>query len=504
MVSFKNILRQKASVVISVGALVAASLVGFAAPASAAVKVAPSTVTAIATTAGSGAVSYSFTLVGTEQNYQAVLDTTGTCANAVANSTTGVFFLSSGEIAGGPGSTYTRTNGVLTGTPGISYYVCVRTVAWDGANFTLSSTDTSSAWVPSANAVVAYSPPAIQVPTNLAVTSVAGTMTLTWTGTGNSLHGYQPDYSFDAGTTWANYNGLSNQGASTMQIVSGAFQNGVTVSVRIRTAGMQGNSAWSSSVSHTIGSVNNNSAPAPVTYKVKNKTTRNGVTATTESTVFGGTAKQTHIVRAPEGYLIDVVKVNGKAVTLTDGAYTFTNVDQDQDLDVTYVADPNYNPVKKISVSAGPNGFVSSNLIYVGQRNSATLAVAPAKGYRVDTFTVNGVSVSLTNNAYRFENVLADHNVLVTFVADAAAVAPTAPTGNKITATAGANGFAGLSSSLVANGGIVSFAAVALAGYKVDKFTIDGVAAVLSNGVYSMTNVTKDHDFAVTFVKSTD
>ena len=73
-------------------------------------------------------------------------------------------------------------------------------------------------------------------------------------------------------------------------------------------------------------------------------------------------------------------------------------------------------PTHTITASAGANGTISPNgAVPVAHGASQTFTFNPATGYEVDVVTVNGTSVSFSNNQYTFGNVMANHSIHVTF-----------------------------------------------------------------------------------------
>jgi hypothetical protein len=127
-------------------------------------------------------------------------------------------------------------------------------------------------------------------------------------------------------------------------------------------------------------------------------------------------ANQTFTVAPNTGYAVASVLVDGVAATLTNNAYTFTNVQAAHTIAVTFsaVAPKTY----AITATAGAGGTITpSGAASVTAGANQTFTVTPAAGYQVASVLVDGVAATLTNNAYTFTNVQATHTIAVTFAA---------------------------------------------------------------------------------------
>lgn len=110
-------------------------------------------------------------------------------------------------------------------------------------------------------------------------------------------------------------------------------------------------------------------------------------------------------------YAVYSVKVDGEEVEITGNAYTFSSVSADHILVVTF------RQVEfDIGISAGENGSASpSGIQRVQENESLTVVFTPSEGYTYDFVLVDGEEGTLTNGTYVFSNVLADHEISVTF-----------------------------------------------------------------------------------------
>jgi hypothetical protein len=119
---------------------------------------------------------------------------------------------------------------------------------------------------------------------------------------------------------------------------------------------------------------------------------------------------------ADPAYHLADVKVDGVSdpAAVIAGAYTFTDVQADRGVAPTFAADFN-----TITPTAGPNGAVSpATPQSVASGGSITFTALPSSGYKVDTATVDGVTVALAaDDTYTFTNVVDKHSFNVTFKA---------------------------------------------------------------------------------------
>ena len=118
------------------------------------------------------------------------------------------------------------------------------------------------------------------------------------------------------------------------------------------------------------------------------------------------------VLFAPDDkYAVCSVKVDGEEVEITGNAYTFSSVSADHILVVTF------RQVEfDIGISAGENGSASpSGIQRVQENESLTVVFTPSEGYTYDSVLVDGEEGTLTNGTYVFSNVLADHEISVTF-----------------------------------------------------------------------------------------
>ena len=200
----------------------------------------------------------------------------------------------------------------------------------------------------------------------------------------------------------------------------------------------------------------------------------------------------TFTVEPDSGYQIASVQAGGDVLSGENGSYTYT-VKGDCTIAVTFQK-LTYTVTAKVS---GTGGKVSVSPEKVEHGGSVTVTVTPEEGYTVDSVqTADGTL--LTPNAdgtYTLDNVTEDQTITVTFQKQTYTV----------TVTAGTGGTASVSSKEVGHGDSVTVTVTPDGGYIVDSVQDNGtdVTKQVENNTYTLTNVTADHDIAVTFQKLT-
>lgn len=129
---------------------------------------------------------------------------------------------------------------------------------------------------------------------------------------------------------------------------------------------------------------------------------------------------QTFTITPDEGYEIANVQVDGVSVTVTDNSYTFTNVQENHSISVTFQktgGEPEPEPeTYTITAEAGAGGSIDpSGDVTVEKGASQTFTITPDDGYEIADVQVDGVSVTVTDNSYTFTGVQANHTISVTF-----------------------------------------------------------------------------------------
>ena len=123
-------------------------------------------------------------------------------------------------------------------------------------------------------------------------------------------------------------------------------------------------------------------------------------------TVTPGTAdyesgtEVTFTVTPDSGYRVKSVTLDGKAVTLTNGKYTFKVT-----ANCTFEAEFEAIPADRytVTVKCGEHGTVTPGTADYESGTEVTLTVTPDSGYRVKSVTLDGKAVTLTNGKYTFK-----------------------------------------------------------------------------------------------------
>ena len=105
-------------------------------------------------------------------------------------------------------------------------------------------------------------------------------------------------------------------------------------------------------------------------------------------------------VTPDSGYRVKSVTLDGKAVTLTNGKYTFKVT-----ANCTFEAEFEAIPADRytVTVKCGEHGTVTPGTADYESGTEVTLTVTPDSGYRVKSVTLDGKAVTLTNGKYTFK-----------------------------------------------------------------------------------------------------
>ena len=202
-------------------------------------------------------------------------------------------------------------------------------------------------------------------------------------------------------------------------------------------------------------------------------------------TVNQGATQTFSMIPNGPSYGVGDVLVDGASVGAVS-SYTFTNVQANHTISVSWVFLPTYT----LTASAGTGGTCTPagvTTLYKGQ--SQTYTITPSIGYAISQVAVDGANQGAISS-YTFSNVQANHTISAAFVAMA---------NRTITASAGANGTITPSGAVsVQYGASQSFTFTPNTGYQVATVTVDGVSQgdILS---YTFTNVIANHTINVTF-----
>ena len=211
------------------------------------------------------------------------------------------------------------------------------------------------------------------------------------------------------------------------------------------------------------------------------------VTPNTAEYVEG--SEVTLTVTPDEGYQVKSVTLNGTAVELINGKYTFT-ITQNSVFDVEFEEIP--AGYKMLTINCGEGGKVTPGTTSYAEGTEVTLTVTPDTGYQVKSVTLNGTAVELTNGKYTF--TITQDSV---FAAEFEKI----PAGNVIlTVNCGGGGKVTPRTASYAEGTEVTLTVTPDEGYQVKSVTLNGTAVELINGMYTFT-ITQDSVFAAEFEK---
>ena len=194
-------------------------------------------------------------------------------------------------------------------------------------------------------------------------------------------------------------------------------------------------------------------------------------------------------VTSDSGYSVKSVTLDGKAVTLTNGKYTFKVT-----ANCTFEAEFEAIPADRytVTVKCGEHGTVTPGTADYESGTEVTFTVTPDSGYRVKSVTLDGKAVTLTNGKYTFK-VTAN----CTFEAEFEAIPADRYT---VTVKCGEHGAVTPGTADYESGTEVTLTVTPDSGYRVKSVTLDGKAVTLTNGKYTF-KVTANCTFEAEFVK---
>ena len=125
-------------------------------------------------------------------------------------------------------------------------------------------------------------------------------------------------------------------------------------------------------------------------------------------------------VKADENYDFTSLKVNGAAVPVENGTYTYPNLQSNIEVVATFTEKPKFDIVATATggtVSLNGAAPSASQSIKVYRDTDVTLAFQPNENYRLKKITVNGTDVTaqVTNNTLKLENIQDTKTIVVTF-----------------------------------------------------------------------------------------
>ena len=243
-------------------------------------------------------------------------------------------------------------------------------------------------------------------------------------------------------------------------------------------------------------------------YFVTGTATKGGTLTFADQTVTDGTVKVlvnretdvTFKVEPAENYDFTSLTVDGTAVNVTDGFYTYPNLTKDIDVKATFTEKPKFD-IKATAtggtVSLNGANFSASQNIKVYRDTDVTLTIAANEGYEQPKVTVNGTDVTaqLQDNTLKIENIQEAKTIVVTYTKMKFQIA-------KQTTQ---NGSIELSKTVVEWGDSFTATFRPATGYELATATLNGqdVTAQLQDNVLTVTGVKEDKTVGGTFRKQT-
>ncbi len=243
------------------------------------------------------------------------------------------------------------------------------------------------------------------------------------------------------------------------------------------------------------------STPGPVSYTITPTVDGSGgrISPNTPQEVNEGTSI-TFTVTANSGYRVDRVLVDGNIESLTNGRYTFDNIDADHEIQVSFtvIPDPEPGPTRSYSItaSAGTGGTISpSGTVSVSEGSSRIFTVTANSGYDVDRVLVDGVGVTLTDGKYTISNVRAAHTISASFK-----VAETFIINVEVTTNGGSLTPSGRIT--INSGGSQEFLVTPDEGYELEKVLVNGESVDIVDNKFTVSDVRGNTIIEVSFKES--
>ena len=196
------------------------------------------------------------------------------------------------------------------------------------------------------------------------------------------------------------------------------------------------------------------------------------------------------------GYRLASVTVDGAAVDVSDGSYSFTDVAASHSIRATFDRAPGAERYHSITATSGEHGDISpGGVVRAADGGSAYFALIPDEGYEVDVLTVDGERAEAPGGSYCFNDVSADHAIHVSFrkATEQAAY-------HSISVVIdGQGGVSPAGPVRVAHGGAQTFYLIPGEGCEVGAIYLDGVKQEVTANYFAVEAVTGDTELKVSF-----
>ena len=222
--------------------------------------------------------------------------------------------------------------------------------------------------------------------------------------------------------------------------------------------------------------------PTPSTYTITATAGANGSISPSGSVSVNAGANQTFTVTPDNGYEVDTLTVDGSTVTPTNNTYTFTNVQANHTIEVTF-------KLRTFTISAISQGHTTVNpsgVVSVNYGADQTFTFSPEIGYELDKLYIDGVETAFSGSSYTFTNVQADHTLEITSKLRSFTIEASSSEGGSISP---------MGNITVEYGSDKTFILEANAGHLLWELTVDGVdrKSEVVDDSFTFENVTADH-----------
>lgn len=235
-----------------------------------------------------------------------------------------------------------------------------------------------------------------------------------------------------------------------------------------------------------------NRATDNTAYTITVKAADNGKVATNAKSATAGT-EITFTVTANTGYKVSEVKMNGAALTVTDGKAAFKMPAANVEITATFVLEEQPAPGQhKVTVSTVKGGEVSADKAVAVKDEIVTLTVKAAFGYTLTDVKLNGEVLVAKDGVYSFAMPDSDVTVTATFATAANVSTDAAPQNATARLTsramAGALATADVVLAYTDNG-------LSLTAYVTDSVvtSADGVGLYIGRNAYAGGSIGKDN-----------
>ncbi len=174
----------------------------------------------------------------------------------------------------------------------------------------------------------------------------------------------------------------------------------------------------------TVQSLSNTRVVGP-SFTITATAGANGTISPSGAVVVGRGGSQTFTVTPNANFRVDTVTVDGAPAVLTNGTYTFTNVQAAHSINVTFA-----QGAVTITATQAPGGSITpAGATQVAIGGSLTYTITPNNGYQRATVLIDNVNdpTAVATGQYTFTGVNAPHTITATFTALTPTITVTAP-----------------------------------------------------------------------------